>query len=99
MKLYQYVKILYVQANCSMFPHVLAWCAPSRLQDRSAEQKESPLTGSCTVLLDCRRLVKHENVPSNFQAATLSMCVCIKLQLINHANVEFFFSLSRSCSN
>lgn len=34
-------------------------------------------TVSCIVILDCRRLVTHENVPSNFQAP-LFMCVCIK---------------------
>lgn len=87
MKLYQYVKILYVQANCSMFPSVLALCAPPppvcrTVMQTSAEKKKrtkSRLTVSCIVLLDCRRLVKHENVPSNFQAATLFMCVCIKL--------------------
>lgn len=36
------------------------------------------LTVSCIVTLDCRRLVKHENVPSNFQTP-LFMCVCTKM--------------------
>lgn len=38
MKLYQYVKILYVQPNCSMLPSVLGLCAPSFLQDRYADE-------------------------------------------------------------
>lgn len=38
MKLYQYVKILYVQPNCSMSPCVLRLCAPSVLQDRDADR-------------------------------------------------------------
>lgn len=40
MKLYQYVKILYVQAKCSMLPSVLALCAPPRpyLQDRDTDE-------------------------------------------------------------
>lgn len=106
-KLYQYVKILYVQPNRSMLLSALGLCTPSFLQDDYAECWSWPCRRSCfhlpymlkasllnreteTVVwedlfycvlysyLDCRRLVKHENVPSNFQAP-LCMCVCIKM--------------------
>lgn len=103
-RLYQYVKILYVQLNCSMLlsalgcvrPPFAGWLcrqvltvamqAPVSSPDHAEASWQSRETlvwedlSYCVLYsyLDCRRLVKHENVPSNFQAP-LCMCVCIKM--------------------
>lgn len=90
-KLYQYVKILYVQLNCSMLVHwvvyaflfagwlcrqvlIMAMRAPvsSRLHAEASWLNREMLpqedTFYCILYsyLDCRRLVKHENVLSTF---------------------------------
>lgn len=103
-RLYQYVKILYVQLNCSMLlsalgcvrPPFAGWLcrqvltvtmqAPVSSPDHAEASWQNRETlvwedlSYCVLYsyLDCRRLVKHENVPSNFQAP-FCMCVCIKM--------------------
>lgn len=101
-KLYQYVKILYVQLNCSMLVHRVVYallfagwlcrtivnhghagscfisstCGSLMTQQGDAGVRRPVLL--CLVqysYLDCRRLVKHENVPSNFRAPPLYVCM------------------------
>lgn len=100
-KFYQYVEILYVQLNCSMLVHWVAyallfagWICRRVLIVAMRAPVSSPLHAEASWLngetlvwedlfycvlysyLDCRRLVKHENVPSNFQAPP-SVCVYV----------------------
>lgn len=100
-KLYQYVKILYVQLNCSMllsalgcvYPPFAGWLCRQVLIVAMQAPVSSPVHAEASWLsretlvwedlfycvlysyLDCRRLVKHENVPSNFQAPPLYVCM------------------------
>lgn len=104
-KPYQYVKILYVQLNCSMLLSALGGVCPPFCRMIMQMSVDGGYVGFCFITtvraeaswpnrqgdvwvredlfycvlysyLDCRRLVKHENVPSNFQAP-LSVCVYV----------------------
>lgn len=89
-KLYRYVKILYVQLNCSMLVHwvcppVAEWLCSSSfhvlhiMETSSSFQQVSvrkPVWLCLVYLLDCRRLVEHESVPSNFHPPFPSLCTC-----------------------